>query len=106
MDWTTLPGNIQRLMIAVPFHVRAIPLLWYIVATRISQWQRYHNQSPVTLSCPEKQNWMREFCCGINIAVNKKETKNFLKSENYKHFLLIFKTGVMSDMDDVANRTP
>jgi hypothetical protein len=31
IDWTTLPGNIQCLMIAIPFHGRAIPLLWYIV---------------------------------------------------------------------------
>lgn len=31
MDWTTLPGNIQCLMIALPFHGRAIPLLWQLV---------------------------------------------------------------------------
>lgn len=31
MDWTTLPGNIQCLMIAVPFHGRALPLLWHIM---------------------------------------------------------------------------
>lgn len=31
MDWTTLPGNIQCLMIALPFHGRAIPLIWHIV---------------------------------------------------------------------------
>jgi hypothetical protein len=31
MDWTTLPGNIQCLMIAIPFQGRAIPLLWTIV---------------------------------------------------------------------------
>lgn len=31
LDWTTLPGNIQCLMIAIPFHGRAIPLLWHIV---------------------------------------------------------------------------
>lgn len=31
MDWTTLPGNIQCLMIAVPFNGRAIPLLWQLV---------------------------------------------------------------------------
>lgn len=31
MDWTTLPGNIQCLMIAIPFHGRAIPLIWHIV---------------------------------------------------------------------------
>ena len=30
MDWTTLPGNIQCLMIAIPFKGRAIPLLWHI----------------------------------------------------------------------------
>jgi len=31
IDWTTLPGNIQCLMIALPFKGRAIPLLWTIV---------------------------------------------------------------------------
>ncbi len=31
MDWTTLPGNIQCLMIAIPFKGRAIPLLWHII---------------------------------------------------------------------------
>jgi len=31
MDWTTLPGNIPCLMIAIPFKGRAIPLLWHIV---------------------------------------------------------------------------
>lgn len=31
IDWTTLPGNIQCLMIALPFHGRAIPLLWHII---------------------------------------------------------------------------
>lgn len=31
MDWTTLPGNIHCLMIAIPFKGRAIPLLWTIV---------------------------------------------------------------------------
>jgi len=31
IDWTTLPGNIQCLMIAIPYHGRAIPLLWHIV---------------------------------------------------------------------------
>ena len=31
MDWTALPGNIQCLMIAIPFHGRAIPLLWHVV---------------------------------------------------------------------------
>jgi hypothetical protein len=31
MDWTTLRGNIQCLMIAVVFHGRAIPLLWQLV---------------------------------------------------------------------------
>ncbi len=30
MDWTTLPGNIQCLMIAIPFAGRAIPLLWQL----------------------------------------------------------------------------
>ena len=28
LDWTTLPGNIQCLMAAIPFHGRALPLLW------------------------------------------------------------------------------
>lgn len=28
LDWTTLPGNIQCLMAAVPFAGRALPLLW------------------------------------------------------------------------------
>ena len=31
MDWTTLPGNIQCLMIAVAYHGRAVPLLWQLV---------------------------------------------------------------------------
>ena len=31
LDWTTLPGNIHCLMIALPVHGRAIPLLWTIV---------------------------------------------------------------------------
>lgn len=31
IDWTTLPGNIQCLMIALPFYGRAIPLLWHMV---------------------------------------------------------------------------
>lgn len=31
IDWTSLPGNIQCLMIALPFAGRAIPLLWQIV---------------------------------------------------------------------------
>ena len=31
MDWTTLPGNIQCLMIALPFKGRAVPLIWTIV---------------------------------------------------------------------------
>lgn len=31
IDWTTLPGNIQCLMIAIPFAGRAIPLLWQLV---------------------------------------------------------------------------
>lgn len=34
MDWTTLPGNIQCLMIAIPFKGRAIPLIWHIVLHR------------------------------------------------------------------------
>jgi Transposase DDE domain group 1 len=31
MDWATLPGNIQCLMIAIPFKGRAIPLIWQVV---------------------------------------------------------------------------
>ncbi len=31
MDWTTLPGNMQCLMIAIPFHGRAIPLVWQLI---------------------------------------------------------------------------
>lgn len=31
MDWTTLPGNIQCLMIALSLAGRAVPLLWHIV---------------------------------------------------------------------------
>lgn len=31
LDWTTLPGNLPCLMAAIPFHGRAIPLLWQIV---------------------------------------------------------------------------
>lgn len=31
IDWTTLPFNIQCLMIAIPYHGRAIPLLWQLV---------------------------------------------------------------------------
>lgn len=34
MDWTTLPGNIQCLMIALPLHGRSIPLLWQCVMHR------------------------------------------------------------------------
>lgn len=34
IDWTTLPGNIQCLMIAIPFAGRAIPLLWQCVMYR------------------------------------------------------------------------
>lgn len=31
LDWTTLPGNIQCLMLALPYHGRAIPLLWQML---------------------------------------------------------------------------
>lgn len=31
LDWTSLPGNIQCLMTAIPFHGRAIPLIWRIL---------------------------------------------------------------------------
>lgn len=31
LDWTTLPGNIQCLMLAIPFAGRAIPLLWQML---------------------------------------------------------------------------
>lgn len=31
LDWTTLPGNLPCLMAAVPFHGRAVPLMWRII---------------------------------------------------------------------------
>ncbi len=31
IDWTSLPGNIQCLMIVIPFHGRAIPLVWQLL---------------------------------------------------------------------------
>jgi hypothetical protein len=31
IDWTTLPGNIWCLMICIPFHGRAIPLVWQLI---------------------------------------------------------------------------
>lgn len=31
LDWTTLPGNLPCLMATIPFHGRAIPLMWRIV---------------------------------------------------------------------------
>jgi hypothetical protein len=31
IDWTTLPSNLPCLMMAIPFHGRAVPLLWRIV---------------------------------------------------------------------------
>jgi len=31
LDWTTLPGNIQCLMLALPYHGRAIPLYWQML---------------------------------------------------------------------------
>lgn len=31
LDWTTLPGNVQCLMLAAPFCGRAIPLLWQML---------------------------------------------------------------------------
>lgn len=31
LDWTTLPGNIQCLMLALPYHGRAIPLFWQML---------------------------------------------------------------------------
>lgn len=31
LDWTTLPGNIQCLMLALPYRGRAIPFLWQIL---------------------------------------------------------------------------
>lgn len=34
MDWTTLPGNIQCLMIALPLNGRSIPLFWQCVIYR------------------------------------------------------------------------
>jgi len=32
LDWTTLPGNIQCLMIGIPYRGRAIPLLWQLLS--------------------------------------------------------------------------
>lgn len=34
LDWTTLPGNIQLLMVSVPYAGRAIPLLWVTTTYR------------------------------------------------------------------------
>ena len=34
LDWTTLPGNVQVLMTAIPFAGRAIPLLWVTTTYR------------------------------------------------------------------------
>lgn len=34
IDWTTLPGNVQCFMLAIPFHGRAIPLVWQCVLHR------------------------------------------------------------------------
>lgn len=34
LDWTTLPGNIQCLMLAIPYRGRAIPLLWQLLPFR------------------------------------------------------------------------
>lgn len=34
LDWTTLPGNIQCLMVSIPFAGRAIPLLWVATTYR------------------------------------------------------------------------
>lgn len=31
LDWTTLPGNVQCLMLALPYHGRAIPLYWQML---------------------------------------------------------------------------
>lgn len=31
IDWTTLPGNLPCLMLAIPFKARGIPLIWQIV---------------------------------------------------------------------------
>lgn len=31
LDWTTLPGNIQCLMLALPYRGRAIPLFWQVL---------------------------------------------------------------------------
>jgi hypothetical protein len=33
LDWTTLPGNRQCLMAAIPFYGRGIPLMWRVMAT-------------------------------------------------------------------------
>ena len=34
LDWTTLPGNVQVLMAAIPYAARAVPLLWVTTTYR------------------------------------------------------------------------
>lgn len=43
LDWTTLPGNIQCLMLALPYHGRAIPLYWQM----IPQWEIKDSQNKI-----------------------------------------------------------
>ena len=43
LDWTTLPGNIQCLMLALPYHGRAIPLFWQLVP----QWEIKDSQNRI-----------------------------------------------------------
>lgn len=43
LDWTTLPGNIQCLMLALPYHGRAIPLYWQLVP----QWELKDSQNRI-----------------------------------------------------------
>lgn len=63
MDWTTLPGNIQCLMVAIPFKGRAIPLLWHIVLHKdIKDSQNLIEERLLTrlvnlvrVTCPDKK---------------------------------------------------
>ncbi len=43
LDWTTLPGNIQCLMLALPYHGRAIPLFWQM----LPYWQIKDSQNRI-----------------------------------------------------------
>jgi len=67
IDWTTLPGNIQCLMIAIPFHGRAVPLIWHIVL---------HSQ------IKDSQNLIEERLLArlINLVAKANSTKKLLVS--------------------------